>query len=437
MPTRRHFLAGAGAALASVVSGPRLLLGSSRASARVVTATAVASRPGEHLYLPFEVPPGVNRIDVRVDRAGGDAVTGAGLFDHRGSGYQSGGFRGVYGQERSRFFVAAHEAAQSFLPGTIDAGTWTVVVPVFRVTLPTRVTAVVTLGFGDQLPPAGFGPEPGVVVDEPGWYRGDLHCHTPESSDAWASGSALTPRQWAGEARRLGLDFLAMTDHNVITQNRQLADDAGADVLLMAGEEMTNWAHGHATVSGITPGDWLDWRQTPLGLDPLSGGARIRDFLEVADGMGAYVAAAHPLAPTLAWQFFADGEADPRARTHGLEVWTGAFQPDDEAAVRTWDGLLRGGWRISANGGSDLHGVENDGGFAAGTPTTVVHAERLAKPDVVRALRLGRSFVTRVPGGVEIYLSARGPDGQRQITGGTIYGEHGDLAHVEDRKSVV
>lgn len=430
MVTRRRFLI-AGTGVVTAAYGAVPALGKPGPATQTVTVTGTATLPGQHLELPFEVPAGVNRVQVAVTRTGGDAVTGAGLFDHRGAGYQSAGFRGIYGEERSAFFVAAHEASQSFLPGTIGAGTWTVVVPVFRVTVPTTVTATVVLGFGRQRRAVGFGPEPGVVVDAPGWYRGDLHCHTPESSDAWRSGSALSPAEWAAEARRTGLDYLAMTDHNVVSQNLRLAADAGDDVLLMAGEEMTNWFHGHATVSGIDPGDWLDWRQAPVGLPLPSGTARIQDFLAVAREMGAYVAAAHPLAGHLSWQFFADGELDPAARPAGMEVWTGPFQPDDEAALATWDELLRRGWRTWANGGSDLHGVVNDRGFVFGTPTTVVYAERLSKAAVVDALRRGRSFVTRAPDGVEAYLTAAGPDGQRQVVGGTIYGGPLDVAEVE------
>ncbi len=430
MLSRRQFLI-AGTGLVTALYDSRATAGPAGTTTRTVTITGTAILQGQYLELPFEVPSGVNRVDVVVTKSVGDAVTGAGLFDHRGAGYQSPGFRGVYGEERNAFFVSAHAASQSFLPGVIRPGTWTVIVPVFRVLIPTTVTATVTLTFGRQLKAVGFGPEPGVVVNAPGWYRGDLHCHTPESSDAWKSGTALSPAAWAATARLRGLDYLAMTDHNVISQNLHLADDAGSDVLLIAGEEMTNWFHGHATVSGIAPGDWLDWRQTPAGLPLPSGKAKIQDFLSVTRSMGAYVAAAHPLSAQLAWQFVADGVLDPAARPDGWEVWTGPFQPDDQAALVEWDALLLKGWKIWANGGSDLHGTVNTNGVAFGTPTTVVYADQLSKPAIIAALRKGRSYITRLPDGVEIYLTATGPGDQQQIVGGTIYGGPLDTAKVD------
>ncbi len=399
----------------------------------VRTLTTVVQGTGTYAYLPFDVPPGAARVEVRTTAAPAGAKLGVGLFDARGVAYQSPGFRGIYGEERNSFFVAADAASQSFLPGPMEPGRWTVIVPVFLAQQRTTVTATVTISFGPSLPVAQpgpvVGPIIGPVVDRPGWYRGDLHCHTPESSDAWKSGTALTPAAWAEQSRRLGLDYLALTDHNVISQNLALARDAGDDMLLMAGEEMTNWFFGHATVSGIAPGQWLDFRQSPEGMALPENGARISEFLRVARDLGAYVSAAHPSFGPLAWRFRPE-MASPESRPDGYEVWGGPFQPDDEQSLKDWDGMLQRGWQVHANGGSDLHGTENDYGFRFGTPTTVVHADRLAQPDIVAALKAGRSFVMRRPDGVECYLTAT-LGGSRTYVGGTLFGRRGEQADVE------
>ena len=393
----------------------------------------------QYLTFPFTVPasPEVNRIDVKVTHDVNNstlAKLGAGLFDERGAHYQSPGFRGVYGEERNEFFVSASDASQSFIPGTIRPGTWTVIVPVFLVVVPTPVHVDITLSFGPQGPAFVPGPaQLGVVRPGAAWYKGDLHSHTPESSDAWGSHRAQRPVDWAVNARKYGLDFIAMTDHNVIGQNYHLARDAGTSgTLLIAGEEMTNWFHGHATVTGIEVGEWLDWRQTPLGLPLPSGGVRINEFMKVAKGMGAYVAAAHPYGANLSWQFFGDMDADPSggADPIGLEVWTGDFQPDDDASLVQWDTYLRQGRRIWANGGSDIHGF-TPGRERFGTPTNHVYADNLSKAAIVEALKQGRNFISRLPDGGEVYLSATGASNQHQVVGGTIYGEATDVAHVE------
>jgi hypothetical protein len=413
---------GAGDALAQPLSAPP----------QTLTLRTTVVGIGSYTQLPFTVPRGVHRIDIAMTKSDSAAALGVGLFDAHGAGYQSGGFRGIYGEERSAFFVSTSAASTAFMPGDMPAGTWTVLVPVFRAPKPTEVTVQVSMSFGPQGGRFRAGPELGVVLDEPGWYRGDLHCHTDASSDAWSSGSSMTPAQWAGACRQAGLDFVAMTDHNVVSQNYFLARDAGEDVLLMPGEEMTNWFHGHATVSGMDVGAWLDFRQTPLGLPLPTGGARIGEFITLAESMGAYVSAAHPFAAHLSWQFAADGEADPRSRTHGHEVWTGPWQADDELSLAAWEAMLIKGWRTVANGGSDLHGVVNSGGFAVGKPTTVVYAEQLSKPAIIAALKAGRCFITRTPDGVELYLSA-GHAGQQTAVGGEVYGDVGDLVTVTAR----
>ena len=107
--------------------------------------------------------------------------------------------------------------------------------------------------------------------------------------------------------------------------------------------------------------------------------------------MGAYVSAAHPLVPTMPWQFLIDGAFDVAARTDGFEVWNGPWQVNEEVALRAWDHLLGEGWDIAANGGSDLHATDNVRGYAVGLPTTVVYAAQLARDAVIDAARSGRS----------------------------------------------
>ncbi|MGH3656226.1 MAG: CehA/McbA family metallohydrolase, partial [Micromonosporaceae bacterium] len=395
---------------------------SAGAADQTIELTATAVGIGDYLYLPFQVPDGVNRIAVSM-RKSGDASVGIGLFDHRGPGYGSAGFRGVYGEEASSFVVAAHEASRAFRPGRIESGTWTVVIPVFEAALPTILTVTVTMGFGPQQPKAVPGPAQRVVRDKPGWYRGDLHNHTTHSSDAYSSGSALAPADYPAAMLRAGLDWVAFTDHNVTLSNDHLAQDAGdSGVLLIGGVEMTNWFHGHATVVGLEPGDWLDWRQRPAAVPLREHERRIDAFFDDVRRRDVYVAAAHPAALHLSWQFLAEGLVNPALLPDGLEVWNGPYQPDDDAALLKWDTLLKAGHRVFASGGSDLHGTANPAASALGAPTTVVYADSLSRRDVVAALRAGRSFVTATPAGPDLFLEASGPGDQHAMVGGTVEG---------------
>jgi len=493
------------AVLAVTATSFLLLERSARAQeGRTITMTRVVTAAdfGRYLYLPFEMPDDVERVEVELTKESGTAVTGLGVFDERGAEYGSEGFRGIYGEEFQEFFIEEDDASPAFVPGPIESGRWTVIVPVFRAAAD-RITVTVKLnggeseggssggdgtggGGGDSSGDEGSGGGTGEtgggndqggggqtdgtdtreledcpdgpnteakvgddieqVNEEEGWYRGDLHDHTTHSSDSCNSGSAKSPEQFLDAADDAGLDFLSLTDHNVSTQNRNLEEvlrkRAAADrVLVMPGLEMTNWFHGHATVTGLEPGEWLDWRQRPRPAPTFENEKRIDAFIDAVEGLGVYTSAAHPsFAPTIDWEFFQEAEARPELLPDGLEVWTGPFQPDDDATIERWDEFLNRAtrderFRIVANGASDVHGFDNKQGFALGHPTTVVHSDSLSKDAVVESLEAGRSFVTCLPDGPELYLSATAGEGdedpdndQRQIVGGTILGAPSDTS---------
>lgn len=425
--TRRGLIGAASTTLAGL-AGTTAASSSSDEPTESFVLTARAMGGGEYLYLPFEVPEGVRRVDIELSKNGRESTSvGLGLFDHRGPEYQSDGFRGIYGAERSSCYVTATDAAQSFLPGPIEPGIWTVIVPVFQAPTPTTIAVTVTLTYGRERgtsQPPRARPAP-ILNREPGWFGGDLHAHTPASSDAWATGSALTPAEWAATADDLGLDFVSLTDHNVISQNRKRREamrKTEGDVLLIGGEEMTNWFHGHATVTGLDTGEWLDFRQRPAGVPLQEYEARIQQFFATTSEFDAYAAAAHPLLAVgnNQWQFFQDAMLNPAARPDGIEVWNGPWTPDDEAAVRLWDRLLQQGWRVTANGGSDTHGTDDPTyGQRPGVPTTRVYADELSTPAITNGLQNGRVYITHAPDGPKLYLRVRAGD-DSAMTGGTV-----------------
>jgi hypothetical protein len=401
-----------------------------QAQALVVHGRTLRARialAGYHRYLSFELPPGVRRMHVRA-HSGLPARFGVALFDPRGAGYQSAGFRGSTGAERHEFTVALDDATPGFLAGPLPAGTWTLMLPVFAALPGTTVRVDVSWEPGtavvETLPAV-----PEQVSVGPGWYRGDLHCHTSASSDAWRSGGSLSVAGWAHACRRLGLDFAAMTDHNTVSQNRLLS--AGADdVLLLAGEEMTNFFHGHAVVAGLPSAEaWIDWRQRPIPMPLLPHERRIGAFLDAVRQFGAFAAAAHPYIGVRSWQFALDGVTDAALLPEGIEVWNARFSADDRLAVRYWDKLLRRGHRVTATGGSDLHQTGRRG-VGPGTPTTIIGAEALSRKAIVKALRAGRVTISAGPDGPELYVEARGPQGQVGGIGDTIYGRDTDEVHL-------
>lgn len=190
------------------------------------------------------------------------------------------------------------------------------------------------------------------------WFRGDLHVHSQLSN-----GADLTPAQIVGEARAAGLDFLAVTEHNLDTDFDAILDlwtpHASGLLILPGCESITD--SGHSVTAGPGP--------APLRI------------------------AAHPRAPYPTGTF-----TEPFETVDAVEVWNGAWtsdapwQADNEAALADWHSALiadipAGNWR-PAVGDSDAHLADQ-----LGTPHNVVPAAELTADAVLAAIRAGSGWI--------------------------------------------
>ncbi|MCO5173181.1 MAG: CehA/McbA family metallohydrolase [Trueperaceae bacterium] len=377
-----------------------------------------------YLYLPFDVPEGAERIDVRYAFEAG-SILDLGLFDPEAAPFPSTtGFRGWSGSARRAVFVSAKEATPGYLPGELQAGRWQVVLglalvaeagcdyrvevavsvsvdtaagkPVVAGTpaaLPTASTRdVVTLG-ASAAADHRAAPRPG-----PGWYRGDLQSHT-YYSDARGSIADLV-----AEARSRSLDFLAVTDHNTSSHHRELAawnasEPGRGGPLLVPGEEVTTY-RGHANVWGVS--GWTDFRlERPGDLERLVRHVNARDGLFSVN---------HPkVTPGCLgcdWEYeVPDGAAS-------LEAWQGPWLMRNWDSLARYDALLRSGRMLTLVGGSDRHhpGYPNEDppALQVGSPTTWLELVELSVPAVLGAVRTGHAFVSESPAGPLLELEVGG-----------------------------
>lgn len=213
------------------------------------------------------------------------------------------------------------------------------------------------------------------------------------------SGWALTPARIVADARAMGLDFLAATEHR----------DAGGydewmrqEMLVIPGREAPTET-GHWLALGIPPGHVVDWRYG------LRDGAVERHVAEV-HRLGGLCVAAHPHAPYPSGQF-----AYPYDGFDVVEVWNGPWtsdrpwQADNEAALAEWGralaaGVHSGRWR-PAMGSSDTH-YEGQ----LGIPHTVVLAGSLTAGAVLAGIRSGRSWIAA---STDVTLSVTASAGDR------------------------
>ena len=218
-------------------------------------------------------------------------------------------------------------------------------------------------------------PPRGPAFVGPGvWLKGNLHCHTTKSD------GALSPSDAAAGYAALGHDFLALTDHDRITEPRKV--DAHG-LTLVPSVELTA-ADGelgtefHLLGIGIKPGTKLPSRT--------NSGAVSSAWLR-AHGAATFVAHPHWSGLTI---------ADLVAlQIDGLEAINSGTVLDslkgDSFAI--WDeGLLRGrAWSAIATDDTHWHSFERGRGW------TMVHAEARTPQAIVAALRSGRFYASTGP----------------------------------------
>jgi hypothetical protein len=196
----------------------------------------------------------------------------------------------------------------------------------------------------------------------------------------------------AAEAR--GLDFIAVTDHNTISQFDDLRELAPYfdDLLLIPGREITTF-EGHANVFG--PTTFIDFQ---LGSGRLPD---VRALEREVEAKGGLLSINHPGLPSgeacmgCGWTARTDF-----TRIQAIEVENGGALKasggtDLLSGLAFWEARLNAGLRITAIGGSDNHDASLSESIpsSVGYPTTVVHAPELSQAAILAAIRAGHAFI--------------------------------------------
>ncbi|MBC7810731.1 MAG: PHP domain-containing protein [Burkholderiales bacterium] len=353
--------------------------------------------------VPFAMPPNVRRLDVRYDysdKIGSDPhLTGGntvdiGLFDHRGVDFLNAGFRGWTGSARSEFFITGTNATPGYLRGPLTAGRWYVCLGFYKVGpngCDFRVTVRFT--FGDEQTvemPALLAldtPQKPYPASADGWYKGELHCHSVNSDGDSTAQDVII------QAQALGLDFLAITDHNNLTHLADLARLVGEgfpNLMLIPGCEVTTY-RGHWNVWGLE--EWVDFRIVSHNdMRRAINFAVERDYLTSCN---------HPRDYGPMWEY------DDVEGYHCVEVWNGPWRLFNEQSLAFWEKRLREGKQLVAVGGSDMHRLKSAHHAHIATPTMWIYCSgEPSASGILAGLRAGHAFISDAPDGPQIYLSS-------------------------------
>ena len=336
------------------------------------------------VYVPIVIPGGIKEIQVKeIYTESGDPtknVLNIGIFDSRGHDVGNPlGFRGWSGGSKKYFFINSSNASPGYLQGKISSGIWHVLIYPSTITssgLDWRLEIKLVKGEDQSAEPEGLSANDSIN-NKPGWYRGDLHTHTLHSD------GKRNEQDLVNEAKVKNLDYIISTEHNTNSANQNWGKyQAGTDLLIINGEEVTTTEFGHWNAIGLKADTYIDWRYSPED-------NRIAGMVDKVHRDGGLAIINHPFYHVkLINSFKYEVEL-----FDGIEVWNGKWNKLNNLALIWWDELLRKGHKIIAIGASDTHktsGSPNN----LGEPQTVVFAAQLSKQGIMDGIKKGRVYIT-------------------------------------------
>lgn len=363
-----------------------------------LTGFAETHQTQTYIHLPFDVPDGVARIDVRyeyTDGIGSDPhltdgnTVDIGIFDPRGIVFMGGGFRGWSGSARSSFFIAQEGATPGYLAGPIQPGKWHICLGLYKIApqgceyqVEVRLTPQDRNGHGSFPELLPVRSTPGRIRSD-GWYCGELHCHT------FHSDGDSDPLEVVRRAESLGLDFLAITDHNVLSHLVRL-NTIETSLVLIPGFEVTTYK-GHWNVWGDH--GWIDFR--------IESEAQMAQAVSRASRRGYVVSCNHPRPYGPEWVYTNVDAFDC------IEVWNGPWALMNNVSLEFWESRLRAGKRYTAVGGSDCHFHNREHHAHLAQPTVWLYCEgEPTAPKLLDALRAGHVMISESPSSARLRLNA-------------------------------
>ena len=219
------------------------------------------------------------------------------------------------------------------------------------------------------------------------WKACELHTHTVHSD------GSFTVDTLAARAKLLGIEAVALTDHNAIAGYQELGRH---EEYIIRGLELTTY-HGHILTHGCK--EYVEWYDTDL--------ERIEDKLDEVHAKGGVAGMAHPFCPgtPICSGCHWDYPVHDYGKLDFIEIWSRSTPPRmtyNRKAMQLWMDRLSDGFRITGTSARDWHGYESDDEpFAV---TYLQMGEGDVTGEAVRALRSGRAYVTMGP---ELTLTAR------------------------------
>ncbi|MGL5350360.1 MAG: CehA/McbA family metallohydrolase [Cetobacterium sp.] len=213
------------------------------------------------------------------------------------------------------------------------------------------------------------------------WYKGELHAHTKFSD------GLLELKNLPKGIDELNLDFIFLTDHNVVSTKTPLTSAP-----IIPSTELTLMENGHFNFLGL--------KNLPDYANFLKGKKvnpeLLKTIFEWVKKQNALLVMNHPLNATMGVDYNLDlNDFDL------IEVLNSPYNNQKTQfnidALKAFDGLLMNGHKIFAVGGSDSHSdfIDRDSSFL-GKPLNYVHMNGFTVNNLLQSLKVGKSYISTI-----------------------------------------
>lgn len=210
------------------------------------------------------------------------------------------------------------------------------------------------------------------------WYKGNIHAHTTESD------GRLSAEQMCDVYRKAGYDFVAITDHNTLTDTGPFSS---SDFI---------------TIPGVEIGKRPD-HVVHIGAESLNSGSDLAGILRSLRGEPGLAIVAHPHWSNMSWDRIASV-----SDYIGIEIYNYSVDVNRGRghSVELWDMLLESGRRVWGFAVDDSHYREDRPNCCGGW--IVVAADALTEESILGAIERGAFFSSQGPSFHEIVTTDEG-----------------------------
>lgn len=340
-----------------------------------------------YCMLAFDVPDGLGTISIKISReTHREAQIPVALFDSNGRMrvFKASEAASGYNEER---YTIGQTASSGAIEGPVPAGTWKLVLYKRRFH-EDFCGQIIVEGEQNQSSDVNY-PEydfsSRVLSSQEGWYRGELHVHSSESTGRKDVRAVLSAAECAG------LDFIAITDHFTSSHWSELERSyRDYNVLCLQSMEVSG-DRGHANIHGLK--EWInplvddnDELVSFLGLDSKPSMGNIADRIHE---IGGIIGINHPLSGMVSWRY----SSFPIEKADIIDIWASPDGPVSLCYPTLYDGYLAQGYHLTAVGSSDSHDPDGIEPWKFGNLFTYVYADSLSQKGIINGLKRGRVYV--------------------------------------------